>query len=340
MKRSFVIILLALVISWCGLDRIVQADLNDGLVAYYPFNGNANDESGNGHDGTLLNGANVSNGVLTLDGVDDYVQVDTHVIPTSGNYTVALWVKQSASQTIHVEFISQGAPGIDGPGFYIGHDPEGQLRVTDVWAATGVLFPTDGQFHHFALVVDADVHSQSSFYIDGVLRTTIPYAIETTTAGTGTRFGRQFETTMEYFGGFLDEIRIYDDALSESEVQELYNENIYVPLVADLNDGLVAYYPFNGNANDESGNESDGVVNGAVLIEDRFGNADSAYSFDGIDDHIFISETKHPTGEVTVTYSAWVYLESGRSNDAVIIDIGSGTAIPGQPLKPHRGALF
>ena len=49
---------------------------------------------------------------------------------------------------------------------------------------------------------------------------------------------------------------------------------------ADLNDGLVAYYPFNGNADDESGNGNDGIVYGATLTEDRFGNTDSAYYFD------------------------------------------------------------
>ena len=45
-------------------------------------------------------------------------------------------------------------------------------------------------------------------------------------------------------------------------------------------EGLVAYYPFNGNANDESVNNNDGTVNGATLTADRFGNASSAYSFD------------------------------------------------------------
>ena len=54
----------------------------------------------------------------------------------------------------------------------------------------------------------------------------------------------------------------------------------------DLTTGLVAYYPFNGNANDESGNGNHGTVNGATLTEDRFGNTDSAYNFDGVDDSI------------------------------------------------------
>lgn len=57
--------------------------------------------------------------------------------------------------------------------------------------------------------------------------------------------------------------------------------------LADLSDGLVAYFPFNGNANDTSGNGHDGTVFGATLTEDRFGNPDSAYNFDG-DDYIDI----------------------------------------------------
>jgi hypothetical protein len=54
----------------------------------------------------------------------------------------------------------------------------------------------------------------------------------------------------------------------------------------DLNNGLVAYYPFNGNANDESGNGKNGTVSGAVLTSDRFGNLISAYIFDGTNDYI------------------------------------------------------
>lgn len=52
-----------------------------------------------------------------------------------------------------------------------------------------------------------------------------------------------------------------------------------------LEDGLVAYYPFNGNADDGSGNGLNGVIYGATLTEDRFGNSNSAYSFDGVDDY-------------------------------------------------------
>src|SRR3954468_22416223 len=55
----------------------------------------------------------------------------------------------------------------------------------------------------------------------------------------------------------------------------------------NLNAGLVAYYPFNGNANDASGNGLNGnPQNGVQLTTDRFGNPNSAYHFDGLDDYI------------------------------------------------------
>jgi hypothetical protein len=71
-------------------------------------------------------------------------------------------------------------------------------------------------------------------------------------------------------------------------------------------DGLVAYYPFNGNAEDESGNGHDGTVYGAVLTSDRYGVSNSAYMFDGIDD--YISGGYNDAFQLPViTISAWIY---------------------------------
>ena len=74
----------------------------------------------------------------------------------------------------------------------------------------------------------------------------------------------------------------------------------YVPTT-----GLVGYWPFNGNANDESGNGNNGTVNGATLTSDRFGVANKAYSFDGIDDWIEI-----PSSVTNYTISFWFYSEN------------------------------
>jgi len=73
-----------------------------------------------------------------------------------------------------------------------------------------------------------------------------------------------------------------------------------------INDGLVAYYPFNGNANDESGNSSNGTVYGATLVSDRFGNPDSAYQFDGIDDVINCGDTSYFDFGTGFTFVGWI----------------------------------
>jgi hypothetical protein len=57
-------------------------------------------------------------------------------------------------------------------------------------------------------------------------------------------------------------------------------------VVAFSQSGLVASYPFNGNANDATGNGHNGLVNGAVLTSDRFGNPNSAYSLNGTNSYI------------------------------------------------------
>jgi hypothetical protein len=57
-------------------------------------------------------------------------------------------------------------------------------------------------------------------------------------------------------------------------------------LPINLQNGLVGYWPFCGNANDESGNGNNGTVNGATLTTDSFGNANTAYSFNGLTDYI------------------------------------------------------
>ena len=69
-------------------------------------------------------------------------------------------------------------------------------------------------------------------------------------------------------------------------------------------DGLVAYYPFNGSAQDEAGGNHHGRVEGATPTADRFGQADAAYLFDGVDDQIVI-DPPPPLRREAFTLSVW-----------------------------------
>ena len=80
--------------------------------------------------------------------------------------------------------------------------------------------------------------------------------------------------------------------------------------------GPVACYPFNGNAKDESGNSNNGTINGAVLTTDRFGNANSAYSFDGVSNYIVAVADPLPISERTI--SLWFYTDDLSTHPALI----------------------
>jgi hypothetical protein len=79
-----------------------------------------------------------------------------------------------------------------------------------------------------------------------------------------------------------------------------------------IGDGLVAYYPFNGNADDESGNGNHGVVYGATLTEDRFGRRENAYRFDGSNDQIY--SILH-TVKKTYSVSMWARFRDNTSEE-------------------------
>ena len=88
----------------------------------------------------------------------------------------------------------------------------------------------------------------------------------------------------------------------------------------NLKNGLIACYPFNASAVDATGNGNDGIVSGALLSTDRFGNANSAYSFDG-NSHISISPNQFKNQ--SYTYATWVNLDAipaeGDQNCFIVI---------------------
>ena len=94
----------------------------------------------------------------------------------------------------------------------------------------------------------------------------------------------------------------------------------YVPT-----NGLEAWWEFNSNALDESGNNNDGTVNGASLTADRFGNSNEAYSFDGIDDYIACGTVMDISTKQAISISGWFYVESVSSFNNQYTGLSFGT---------------
>ncbi|MCW3114817.1 MAG: tolB [Segetibacter sp.] len=81
------------------------------------------------------------------------------------------------------------------------------------------------------------------------------------------------------------------------------------PVEKQLREGLIAYYPFNNNSNDESGNNYNLIVKGAVLTSNRFGEPSKAYSFNGINTLMEIPRLQKADSVRQVTISVWVKTE-------------------------------
>jgi hypothetical protein len=88
-------------------------------------------------------------------------------------------------------------------------------------------------------------------------------------------------------------------------------------LPASLQNGLAAFYPFCGNANDVSGNGNNGTVNGATLTTDRFGNANGAYSFNGTSNYINIPNSATISIQNSFSVSVWFLMDGGGCNPRI-----------------------
>lgn len=95
--------------------------------------------------------------------------------------------------------------------------------------------------------------------------------------------------------------------------------NIGGSATINLSQGLVAYYPFNGNAVDQSGNGNHGIVHGATLTTDRFGNTNSAYQFDGIGNYIDVPNSASLQINSAISLCAWINFQTGGNMNPRIL---------------------
>jgi hypothetical protein len=291
------------------------------LSAYYPFSGNADDESGAGNHGTLQGGAaftgdrfgNVDRALL-LNGTEAYVQApDSPGLDPNYPLTILAWVYlNDNSKGGIVEHWGYGGEGGDAFSLYVKGAklatyvprPGGQAHLE---IFSNAALPT-GQWTQVGLV---STGTSVSLYINGDLDKTEPVTVDLVDSTQELRIGLE-ETKygfQNYLNGRLDDIRIYKSALSSAEIQALFS----------LENGRVAYYPFNGNADDESGHQLNGTVEGPVLTASAAGVEDRAYRFNGDNDAIMVSSGTailDLTSEVSV--AAWIYPTATKTQDIVL----------------------
>ena len=199
-----------------------------GLIGYWPFNGNAYDMSGNNHNGTVL-GATLTNdrfgnpnSAYSFNGTNNYILVPG-LTSTSKSYTFSLWVKPSGeSRQFEYLFDTQFGRLVIGwqtsVAGYIGFFDGGAA-----WQTFGNT-PTGTNWRHVVITFD-NSSATAKLYIDNVQSgTSRPYTSRDISGSIA--IGSAYNYGGGFFKGTIDDYRIYNRALSASEIQSLFNENI------------------------------------------------------------------------------------------------------------------
>ena len=240
--NSRVLIMICIILA----PAIVSADITDGLVAHLPLDTNANDISGNGNNGIISGNPHSVPGVIgqamEFDGAKDYIKLNRSVI---GSYcSICLWFNSTQTNTapddgfpvlirLHdygiMMVMNEGGSGKLSGKLFNTHStpPQYSYRTTE-----GVY--NDGEWHH--MVVAYGQPDGFTVYIDGVLRHTdntngMGAIYSNTNSGVflardGGFYSNSNEPgTCNQFKGKLDDVRIYNRALTEDEVQEIYAES-------------------------------------------------------------------------------------------------------------------
>lgn len=266
------------------------------LVAYYPFNGNSNDESGNGNHGAV-NGATLTTdryggdeNAYSFDGNDGIDITSNDLLNFENELSLSIWIKLPSLPASDVIIIGK-SNYYTATNYLLRLRGDGRLQFEyKINSFTSTIPIILNQWNH--ILVMSNGMGDVTFFINGVESVTSapnssPYGLVTNplTIGYSSRGA-------EYFNGSIDDIKIYRKTLT---LEEISNESL----------DLIAHYPFEGNANDESGFNNNGTPFGANLTTDRFGTADNAYYFDGINDYIICDTEVGPFGTSSRTISFW-----------------------------------
>jgi hypothetical protein len=223
-------------------DSTKSPALTQGLLAWYPFEGNASDMSGNNRNGTL-NGnptfANAHQGQgLSMDGVDDYMDIahDSAIDPRRV-FTYSFWFNSTSQTKTWTPVLFKG--NSSGQRTYAFWLNSGDKRIHSVTVDASGQYDADSSNNFWAhnqwYAVASVMDRNSGFlklYSNGQLitNTTIPQA-DTVSNSNALRLGWGYESSSDYvrFHGLIDNLRLYNRALSATDISRLYAHESYVP---------------------------------------------------------------------------------------------------------------
>lgn len=323
-----------------------QDSLRNGLVSAWNFNGDALDDVGS-NDGTVSDATITQSGVSAqaydFDGNDDGIYLADDSFDDYNEGTVSAWINLS-TLGLTGTILGVGSSASTAPAFGLRVSTNNNLEyVYKNDAASGLAYGNGGTalsgstWYHVVFTSDG---STLKMYLNG--------SEETVTMGSGSNLGQWFSdigTTYVHkyslgfntsaankindFDGLIDEVGVWDRALTSTEVSALYNSGTGKVFDKEtqtfidgdeLRIGVVASYSLDENALDNTIQNNDGTVSGATSDTTNEKLGTGCYDFDGTND---IIEFGSIASDIR-TISLWVNL---NSTTEVIFQESSGSGL-------------
>ena len=300
-----------------------------GMISWLPGDGNAHDiqDSNDGtFNGTPAYGSGEVGQAFSFNGDgSNYVDIGdpANLKPTNG-ITLDAWIYLNAVDWDGLAGIitkwGQGAP--DNWAIWVDNQNGPTQLAGDVVATDGGNFQTGGtintgEWTHVALTYHAASGVQT-LYVNGVSVGSSAHTPGSTVIGTDAEvcIGRECTYQQRPFNGLIDEVEVFDRALTAAEVASIYiaASQGKCRTCTRAPGGMEHWWPANGNAKDVQGS-NDGTLQGGTTFD--AGKVDQAFKFDGNDDYVEVPNdpSLNPTA---VTVDAWIYPSDVNGNHNVV----------------------
>lgn len=301
--------------SQIGVDNELSSALSNGLVGYWKMDeatwsgtlADIVDSSGNGNIGTAQGATDAKAYPTTgkfgnggyFDGVDDYVSVPNNSMFSFGtnDFSISAWVKTNVTSTK----IAVGK--YSGYDYWLGNNYGATFSISGTQVNEPSNTISDNNWH---LITGVRSKGVIYIFVDGKLRNS---KANTNSASPDGNLGiGQFGTSGYFWNGLIDEVRIYNRALSPSEVSALYN---FAP-------GPIGYWNFEegqgGSVADKSGNSNNGTWSGTGNHWDQ-GKYGKGGTFNGSDDYVDIGNPTSLQLKGALTIGFWA---KARNNGVAV----------------------
>jgi hypothetical protein len=217
-------------------------DITAGLVVYYPFNGDANDEGGNGVNGQIINTTGTGdrigqdNGALLFNGVDSLVVLpDNDRLDLTGDFSISFFIKGNSTSTHEWLIMTKHRAGVCQPAntsWMLRYNTDYGLRLinydTTVECGKTILSAPevnlkDDLWHHVVIVYESQART-ISLYMDGSFVTSMD-ASQLNIQNNDESFviGNQSNGVPAHnLDAAIDDLRIYDQAINEDIIEAIY----------------------------------------------------------------------------------------------------------------------